>query len=235
MLKKIFNIFTSIILVLLIVVVIFVFTSRISGKSPGIFGYHIFRVSTASMEPVLMVGDVILDKEVEPSQINIGDIISYYGKKGDYNGKIITHKVVNKNQDANGTYHFITKGITEGAIEDPEIFDTQIVGKFQSKIPVLNWFYSFFTSSYGLIVMVILIVGLFGYELISLIFSYKSLKDTDDNDIDYLSNQGLTSNDENLYPNTYYNSDNEIFDEYKSLDEDQNNRYNSDNNKNGFQ
>lgn len=72
--SKIMNIFSTIILIILVAVVVVVVVLRVSGNTPNFFGYMIFRVSTGSMEPQLMVGDVILSKTVD----NITDI-----KEGD--------------------------------------------------------------------------------------------------------------------------------------------------------
>ena len=63
------NIIFTIVLVILIITVIFLFVTRLSGNAPSIFGYHVFRVSSGSMEPELMKGDVILVKKVPMSEI----------------------------------------------------------------------------------------------------------------------------------------------------------------------
>ena len=83
--KKVFrviNLIKNIICWTLVVILVFTlvisFTSRINGSTPSVFGYSIFRVSSGSMEPELMVGDIILDKEVEnPEDLKVGDDTIY--------------------------------------------------------------------------------------------------------------------------------------------------------------
>lgn len=195
MVKKVVNVLTTILLIVLIALVIVVFISRIKNESPSVFGYHIFQVTTGSMEPELMIGDVILDKEVDPSEINVGDIITYRGSKGDLANKMITHKVIRKNLMDDGKYTFVTQGTAKGTIEDPEFDESHIVGKYQCKIPFLDKVYTFFLSDYGLIVFVGIIVLLFAYEIISMIFSYKSIEE--DIDDEYQKNKYKNDNDDN--------------------------------------
>ncbi|MDO4748580.1 MAG: hypothetical protein Q4A12_05340, partial [Eubacteriales bacterium] len=40
-------------------------------------------------------------------------------------------------------------------------------------LPFVDWLYSFFLQPYGLLIFILIIVALFGFEIISLIISYK--------------------------------------------------------------
>ena len=80
----------AIIVTVLVVVLIITLVSRISGKTPEIFGISFLRISSSSMEPELKVGDIILIKNASVEQIGAGDTISYHGEKSSYSGKIIT-------------------------------------------------------------------------------------------------------------------------------------------------
>ena len=174
------NIIFTIVLVILIITVIFLFVTRLSGNAPSIFGYHVFRVSSGSMEPELMKGDVILVKKVPMSEIKKGDIITYKSRTGQMEGEMITHRVVEDPELNNGTYYFQTKGDAEGATLDPVVNDEQVQGVVVKKIPFIDKLYSFFFTPYGLILFIFIIVLLFGYEMISLIMSYKSIDEHDD-------------------------------------------------------
>lgn len=180
MFKKIVNIATTILLVLLVLIVILVFISRVNGQSPSIFGFHIFRVSSDSMVPALEVREVILVKEVPVEEIHVGDIITYNGTQGELNGKTITHRVVKEPVLTNGEYHLTTKGDKEGAVADPEITYDQVEGKYVTSLPIIDKLYTFFLSPGGLICFVAIIVILFGYEMISLIMSYRAIDEKDD-------------------------------------------------------
>ena len=174
MLRKVFNVLTTILLVLLIITVVFLFITRASGKSPSVLGFHFFRVTTGSMEPVLKVGDIITCKEVSVDQIHKGDIITYKGLEGDYDGKVITHEVVEEPYEDNGHYFIQTQGHVAGAPLDPLIRYEQVEGKYLFSLGVLTFIYNLFLSKYGLFVFIGIIVLLFGYEVVSLVMSHKS-------------------------------------------------------------
>lgn len=178
--RKILNILTTILLIVMIAVVVMIFAARLSGKSPSVFGYHVFRVSSGSMTPTLEIGDVILVKECSPEDIHLGDIVTYNGTEGEFRGKMITHRVAKEPELRDGVYYYRTKGDREGAMIDPEISFDQVEGKYVNTLPFIDKLYSFFLSSYGLFVFILVIVVLFGYEIISLIVSYKRIDDHDE-------------------------------------------------------
>lgn len=180
MFRKILNIITTVLLVLLIILVIFVFISRASGNAPSIFGYHVFRVQTDSMTPTLNVGDIIIVKSFPAEEIEVGDIITYKVVSGDLAGQTITHRVVEEPELREGVYYFKTKGDREGAVEDEEIPYDQVEGKYLHTVPMIDKLYIFFLSPGGLITFIGIILVLFGYEMISLIVSYKSINKHDD-------------------------------------------------------
>lgn len=180
MVRKILNIAGTVILVLLIIIVVLVFYARMSGNVPDVFGYQIFRVSSGSMSPTLEIGDVILSHKVSGADIHEGDIITYNGLQGEFAGKLITHQVTEEPQLLeNGAYEIQTQGSAEGTIPDPKITDSQVVGKYLTSLTFLNGIYTFFVSPLGLLVFIFIIVALFGYEIISLILSYKSLDEAE--------------------------------------------------------
>ncbi len=178
--RKISSILSTVLLVAVILLLVVIFITRLTGNVPSIFGYSVFRVQTDSMTPFLEVGDVIIDKKVPAEEIKKGDIITYDCLSGDLAGQTITHRVVTDPESRNGTYYFQTQGDREGAPLDDIISYDQVEGKFVNKLPWLNKLYTFFLSPYGLITFILIIVVLFGYEMISLIVSYKSLDEKDD-------------------------------------------------------
>lgn len=161
----------AIIVAVLVAVLIITLVSRISGKTPKIFGISFLRISSSSMEPELKVGDIILIKSASVEQIGVGDIISYHGEKSSYSGKIITHKVVSAPylNEADGLYYLTTAGIREGAHADPEINETQILGKLVCVVPLIGLVYNFFTTWYGFLTFVIIVLLAFSSELINII------------------------------------------------------------------
>ena len=178
--KKILNILSTVLLIVMIAVVVLIFAARLSGKSPSVFGYHVFRVSSGSMTPTLEIGDVILVRECEPEEIHNGDIITYHGLEGEFKGKVITHRVTMDPEVRDGVYYYQTKGDKEGALIDPEISYKQVEGKYVNTLPLIDKLYSFFLSPIGLVIFVAVIIALFAYEIISLIVSYKRIDEKDE-------------------------------------------------------
>lgn len=164
--RKILSALSFVFLGIMVVFVVFLFVQRVSGTNTGIFGYSVYRVSSASMEPELSVGDVILSKKIMTKTLEIGDIISYNGREGDYQGKIITHKIVGIEETGYGRV-FTTKGIANSSV-DPAVEEFQVLGKMQFKIPVVGFLYNFFMTPYGLVAVILLILLAFSNEIITL-------------------------------------------------------------------
>lgn len=147
---------------------VIIVVTRINGETPTVFGYTIFRVTTGSMEPELHVGDIILDKSVEESEIKVGDIISYEGS-GSLDGMVITHKVIKAPyKDDNGNTMLQTQGIANNTPDRP-IKISQVKAKFVAKIPLVNSLYNLFLSPWGLVIFLLLIILIFLDELINFI------------------------------------------------------------------
>lgn len=113
-------------LVLFVVAIILV--QRCTNNERSFLGYRVFNVATGSMKPSYNVGDIIVAKECDPHTLNVGDVIVYRGNKLDYNGKIITHKIVKIENGENGKLLFHTMGIAN-VVEDPIVEQSQIYGK----------------------------------------------------------------------------------------------------------
>ena len=113
--KKIFNIIKKILTVLVVIFVLLfllvVCLQKFSDNKISFLNFRLFTVVSGSMVPRYNIGDVLVAKEVDPSKIKIGDDISYLGETGTFKGKIVTHEVVDIEQDEEGNYVFHTKGL----------------------------------------------------------------------------------------------------------------------------
>lgn len=156
------------ILILAITMVIFL-TTRIQGNTPTVFGYTIFRISTGSMEPELMTGDVILDKVMDDeTEIAVGDVITFEGGS-QFDGKLVTHKVIKAPYtDENGNTMLQTHGIAN-ELDDTPISIDQVRAKMICKIPYIDTLYNLFLSPCGLLIMILLIILVFIDEIINIV------------------------------------------------------------------
>ena len=84
-LKKIWDITTTVIVVIFVLAAIFLMGSRL-------LGYEVFNVISGSMEPTYSKGDLIYVKEVDPYTVRVGDPITFVANE---ELVVATHRVIN--------------------------------------------------------------------------------------------------------------------------------------------
>ena len=91
----------GIILVAVLIMANVVFTPK--GNTPKVFGYHVLRIVTGSMEPTYGKDSLILVKYRNPEGIEVGDVISFYSNDPTLEGAVNTHRVVEIERDGAGS------------------------------------------------------------------------------------------------------------------------------------
>ena len=132
---------------MLIILIIFAVVQKTSDNRKSIGGIKIFTVITGSMIPVYDIGDILIVKEVLPKEIKVEDDIVYQGEKGSFKGKTITHRVISIKKKDDGNYGIITKGVANFS-QDPEINQTQVLGKVIFKVPIMSFILKIITNIY---------------------------------------------------------------------------------------
>lgn len=145
--KKIGKIFYKVLAGLAILIMIWAVAQKASDNKLSIGGVKIFTVITGSMIPVYNIGDIIIVKEIPAEELKVDDDIVYKGKKGTFKNKIVTHRVISIDKEDDGNYKIITKGVANTG-RDPEIDQTQVLGKVIGKIPIINWILRVITNIY---------------------------------------------------------------------------------------
>ena len=148
-----YKIIKTIIFTILIIYLVFILCQRLSGNK-SICGYRLFAVATGSMVPDYQINDVLAIKEVSHDELEVGDDITYLGKKHDVNGRIVTHRIV-KIIKKDGVKQYITKGINN-EVEDPVIDDGQIYGKVVGKVPIISEINHIVKNQYGFFFLIFL-------------------------------------------------------------------------------
>jgi signal peptidase len=90
-------------------------------------------ILTSSMEPLLPPGTLVVDQPVKPSQVQIGNIVTYQiasGKAG-----VITHRVVGISRDSDGKRYFQFKGDNNAVPDADHVVDGQIKGRLLYSVP----------------------------------------------------------------------------------------------------
>ena len=165
----------TLVAVLLIAIVTFLLT-RLSGKTPSIFGYSIHRIVSGSMEPELEVGDVLLNRDItDISDIRIGDVVTFSGLE-EFENQEVTHRVlVAPYDDGRGNTVIVTKGDANN-VDDGEIGVEHVKSKMVAKLGFLKWIYNFFFSVWGLIIFILLLLLIFVEEIFN-VFRLSSGRD----------------------------------------------------------
>ena len=152
MLKKIWNVVSTVLVALMVLCAVFLLGSRM-------IGYECYNVISPSMTPVYDVGDLIYVKEVDPYTIQPGDVITFIVNEDLVIG---THRVVRVDTEKK---HFYTKG-DANEIEDAEpVHFNNVIGVPQFSIPKLGYVSDFVQNPPGMYITVAV-----GIVLIFLVF-----------------------------------------------------------------
>ncbi len=165
---KLGTVFGTILCIILIPILIVNVTMIIKGvahseKYPTFLGYAPMIVLTDSMYPSIKSGDLIIIKTVDPEEVQVGDVISFFDPDS-YGTSVVTHRVMQINTE-NGL-SFITKGDANNA-EDTPVPAANLVGRYLTVIRGAGSVAMFLQTTPGLVVCVALpMVLLIAYELI---------------------------------------------------------------------
>lgn len=127
--NKIISLIVSVLLVASVFVCLFVVIQVLSNGYVSIGGYSFFKVVTGSMEPEIPVGALILSKETEMNDIEVGEVVCFRSKSPDMFGKIITHRVIEIVNAEDGTLQFITKGDANLSLDGYYVSQQNLIGK----------------------------------------------------------------------------------------------------------
>lgn len=110
-----------------VLVLLKVITTK-QGEAPSIFGYSLFRVVTGSMEPQIPVDSLILVKREEASNLQVGDVISFYSRDPSLLGEVNTHRIVEIHENE-GSLSFTTKGDANNIVDRYDTMEEDLLGK----------------------------------------------------------------------------------------------------------
>lgn len=182
--KKALNIIktTLVWLVVLAAVSMMIFTvisvTTFNRNDRDLFGYKMYIVNSDSMSKTdFDAGDLILVKEVDPSTLKEGDIITFMSQDTDHFGETITHKIRKLTTDAEGNPGFITYGTTTDTDDETIVTYPYVLGQYKSHIPKLGTFFNFLKTTPGYFVCIfipfMLIIIYEGVKFFNLFRRYK--------------------------------------------------------------
>lgn len=154
---------TDIVIALAILAIIAFAGVRVVGLTP-------YAVLSGSMEPMYPTGSLIYVSETDPSDVVVGDAITFELESG----TLVTHQVYEIDAEAQ---QFRTQGIanigSDGAIVHdarPVPFD-RLVGTPRACIPLLGYLNSFLTSTAGMFALGACVLALIALNVAAALFS----------------------------------------------------------------
>ncbi|MBQ3088181.1 MAG: signal peptidase I [Clostridia bacterium] len=140
-LKKIWNIVSTALVVLMVLCAVFLMGSRL-------LGYECYNVISPSMEPKYMVGDLIYVKDVDPATIKEGDVITFLVNEDLVVG---THRVVRVDAE---NQRFYTKGDANEIEDQSPVHFNNVIGVPKFSIPKLGYVSDFVQNPPGMYITI---------------------------------------------------------------------------------
>ena len=139
--KKIWNIVSTVLVVLIVLCAVFLMGTRLMG-------YACYNVISPSMEPEYMVGDLIYVKDVDPATIKEGDVITFIVNEDLVVG---THRVVRVDAE---NQRFYTKGDANQIEDQNPVHFNNVIGVPQFSIPKLGYVSDFVQNPPGMYITI---------------------------------------------------------------------------------
>ena len=147
--KKILNVFSTILVVIVVLLAVLLIGVRLIGLTP-------YNVLSGSMEPVYHVGSLIYVKDVDPYKLQSGDIITFMLDEE----TLATHRIVDviPDEEDPSTIRFQTKGDANDAIDGSLVHYKNVVGTPVFTIPFLGYLTDFIQNPPGKYIAIVFVV-----------------------------------------------------------------------------
>ncbi len=142
MLKKVWNVATTILVIVMVVLAILLVGVRLVGVQP-------YAVLSGSMSPAYPVGALIYVKPTEAQEVRVGDAITFHL---DNTTMVATHRVIRI--DAENSC-FYTKGDANEAADGQPVYFDRLIGIPAFSIPVLGYIANAITTPPGLFIAIL--------------------------------------------------------------------------------
>ena len=158
MFKKIWNIVSTALVVLMVLCAVFLMGSRL-------IGFECYTVISGSMQPEYMIGDLLYVKDVDVNTIKVGDDITFVLNE---DLVVATHRVIRVDAE---NQRFYTKGIANEVEDQAPVHFNNVIGVPQFSIPKLGYVSNFVQNPPGMYITigigVLLILAVFLPDLLA--------------------------------------------------------------------
>lgn len=156
--KKIWDIASTALVVLVVLFAVFLMGSRLLGM-------QVFNVISGSMEPTYSVGDLLYVKTVDPDSVKVGDPITFVLNE---DLVVATHRVVAIDSESR---QFTTKGDANENEDAAPVHFNNLVGVPVFAIPLLGYVSAYIQNPPGMYVAIglgiLLLAGVFLPDLLT--------------------------------------------------------------------
>lgn len=163
----------GLIVLMLFIVLISFHTDKVKDRT--FMGYRFFNILSDSMKPKFEAGDLIFTKKVDPTTLEVGDIITFYFR----DGTVVTHQI-HEITTIDTNEAFITKGVNVNEIDPEPVYHHQVIGKYSFSIPKAGLFIEFMRSTWGYVLFIALpfltLIGMNFYHLLTIIKKMREQK-----------------------------------------------------------
>ena len=171
--KKIWKCITSVLVALVVIVALLLVGARL-------IGLQVFTVLSGSMEPTYHVGSLIYVKDVDPFELESGDVITFMLDEN----TVATHRIVEvvPDEEDDSVVRFRTKGDANENVDGSIVHYKNVIGSPVFTIPYLGYAVSYIQNPPGtyvaisagaILLLLVFLPDLFGDDK-------KKKKDADD-------------------------------------------------------
>ncbi len=112
-----------------------VLLALVTAVVPRVIGAVPLTVLSASMEPALSAGDLVVVRPVDPADLRVGDVITVQPATGD--PTLVTHRVTAVERVDGAVASVQTRGDANGAADDP-VLPAQVQGRVLYSVPLVG-------------------------------------------------------------------------------------------------
>ena len=141
-----------------LVLVVTLIAAHMRGEVPRLFGYSLINIISGSMEPEIAPGDYILIKDVDPAEVEKGDIICFYSTDPSIYGYPNTHRVVEEPYVKEGKYYYVTQGDANLLPDALPAEGDRLIGKHVASLDAVTAFLQFISNN--MLIVIVLPLGL---------------------------------------------------------------------------
>jgi signal peptidase len=124
----------------------------LAGTAPSFFGYESFVVYSGSMEPAIHVGDLAVVAPAKPTEMMVGDIITY--RTAQQPDVVVTHRLIGIGMDEQGRLVFQTKGDANEVADQVVVQQGAVLGRVAYTIPVIGYLVEFARRPEGKVLLI---------------------------------------------------------------------------------